>query len=97
MENEAIELIKRKYPSLCHNCVNARKPASDENRDIGYVGCVQYTRVENYHFIGECEELGEGWVDLRASIFGKGTGIITNLQLLTLKVKSCKAFVHKND
>lgn len=81
-----------KYPSLCYTCEHARKPAAETNRDKGFVGCAQFTRKEHYAFVQEAEELAEGWVDLRASIFGEKSGIITNFQLLTLEVKICSSY-----
>lgn len=43
--------------------------------------------------INEAKEVAEGWVDLRSDIkLGEGSGIITNLMLLTLEVKSCNQF-----
>lgn len=87
-EKEVID----KYPSLCYTCEHARKPATETNRDIGWVGCAEYARKEHCNFVGNAKEIGEGWVDLRASIFGKKSGIITNFQLLTLEVKTCSAY-----
>lgn len=66
-EKEVID----KYPSLCYTCEHARKPAAESNRDIGWVGCAEYARKEHCNFVGDAKEIGEGWVDLRASIFGK--------------------------
>ena len=80
------------HPSICYGCSNARKPASDENRDKGYVGCAEFTRREHYQFVSHCKELAEGWVDLGAAVFSERSGIITNLQLLTLEVKKCSSF-----
>ena len=89
MENK--EEVQSKYPSICYSCRNARKPASDENRDKGYVGCAEYARNDGagWDYIKEVKELAIGWVDLRSSVFGNKSGIITNLQLLTLEVKNC--------
>lgn len=40
--------------------------------------------------IGEAEVIGEGWVDLKSKPkLGKGSGMITNFQLLTKGVKHC--------
>jgi hypothetical protein len=80
------------HPSICYKCVNARKPASDENVDEGWVGCAEYARKEHCYFVEKFKELGEGWVDLKASIFGKRSGVITNLQLLTREVEECNSF-----
>lgn len=84
--------VADKYPSICYACRSARKPAANENRDKGYVGCAEFTRNGHYYFVGEAKELAEGWVDLKARIFGEKSGIITNLQLMTLEVKKCSSF-----
>lgn len=91
------EIIKL-HPSLCYQCIHARKPASDEIQNKGYVGCAEYARSDNgnIEFVGDVKELAEGWVDLRAKIFGIKSGVITNLQLLTLEVKECKSFLKKD-
>jgi len=104
------EEIIAKYPSICHSCEHGRKPASDENRDKGYVGCAEFLRKQkhaspngivedddvsfekNTFFIREAKELGEGWVDLRARVFGQKSGAITNCQLLTLEVSKCDEY-----
>lgn len=91
----SIDEIKEKYPSICYNCDKARKPASDENTKKGYVGCCIRVIDGNldYYEINEAKEIAEGWVDLKSNInLGKGSGIISNLQLLTLEVKSCRQF-----
>lgn len=91
--------IKEKHPSICYNCDLARKPASDENTKKGYIGCclrVIGKRSKNdditcdYDEITQAKEVAVGWVDLKSTVkLGKGSGIITNLMLLTLEVKSC--------
>jgi len=91
---EQAEIIKA-HPSICYNCIRARKPAADSNLAKGWVGCAEYAEKENFDFIKEAKELGEGWVDLRSPVFGSKSGVITNLQLLTLEVKECKAFSNK--
>lgn len=99
MDNQ-INTIKH-HSSICYNCIWARKPASDENRDKGYVGCAYFVSIEDHSdnrilsTIIEAEEVAEGWVDLRASVFGEKSGIITNLQILTKNVKSCTKFEEK--
>lgn len=90
--NTVLSEVADKYPSICYVCRNARKPAANENREKGYVGCAEFTRKEHYGFVDEAKELAEGWVDLRARIFGEKSGIITNLQLMTLEVKKCSSF-----
>ena len=87
-ENE----VKEKFPSICHNCEFARRPASDKNRDKGYVGCAKFLEKQSHGFVTEGEELAEGWVDLKARVFSKPSGVITNYQLLTLGIKKCKLF-----
>lgn len=93
-----MESIKKEHPSICYNCDLARKPASDENRKNGYVGCCLRV-LHPIHFdwdeITEAKEVGEGWVDLKARIDGNKSGVISNYQLLTLEVKSCNQFTGK--
>jgi hypothetical protein len=85
--------VKAKFPSLCHNCRNARKPASDENIMNGYVGCSLRVLGKDWSQISEANEIAEGWVDLRSELtLGKGSGIICNLQLLTIGVTKCEEF-----
>jgi len=82
-ERETIskEAVMTAHPSICYN------------RDKGYVGCAEYLRKgETADFIFDAKELTEGWVDMRAAVFGPKSGIITNLQLMTLEVKKCAAF-----
>jgi hypothetical protein len=87
---------KEKYPSICYACDLARKPASDENRDNGYVGCCLRVMGKDWTEIIEGKEVAEGWVDLRASIDEiKGSGIITNLQLLTKQISACDSLTKK--
>lgn len=104
MIKEERENIKEKYPSICYNCYFSRKPASDENRDKGYVGCCiraleqhQFKggRIRDYEIINEAKEVAEGWVDLRSSVFGEKSGIITDMMLLTKEVKSCDMYEFK--
>lgn len=102
MDSEKTELseIIEKHPSICWGCENARKPASDENTKKGYVGCciraLHGSKVYDFTEINEADEIGEGWVDLKSQVkLGKGSGIITNMQLLTKGVKSCKQFDFK--
>ncbi len=84
------EKIMAKYPSICYGCDHARKPASDENLNKGYVGCCEYLRQQNsYLYIKTARELAEGWVDLHAAIFGTRSGTMTNMQLMTLEVSEC--------
>ena len=100
------EEIIKEHPSLCYNCRNSRKPASDTNIEKGYVGCCAPLKMnissnEDFalldYFIEkklnwQLKEAADGWVDLRSNVFGEGSGIITNYQLLTLEVKQCKDF-----
>ncbi len=32
----------KKHPSICHDCVNARKPASEQLAQEGFVGCANH-------------------------------------------------------
>lgn len=34
--------MKRSNPSICHNCIHARKPASKELAEEGYIGCAKH-------------------------------------------------------
>lgn len=91
-----LELIKKAYPSICHNCEHARKPASNDNTRLGYVGC-SLRAIKNRAFdwdqIVEAKEIAEGWVDLKSRLsLEKNSGIITNLQLLTIGVTKCLQF-----
>lgn len=88
--------IITEFPSLCWTCDHARKPASNENRDKGYVGCAQACRKESYSFISTVEEIATTWVDLRSRPFSdKGSGIITNNQIVTLGVEECQYYYEK--
>lgn len=96
MEKEA---IINAYPSICYDCAHARRPWAKSLRDKGYVGCVEYLRKgqDTVDFIGPATELATGWIDLRSGIFNEKTsGILTNEQLMTLEVKSCKSY-RKNE
>ena len=86
--------IKKDHPSICYECQNARKPASDENTKKGYVGCsVRSGKFpKDWDIIDAGKEVAEGWVDLRAKVFGQSSGLITNYQLITLEVKSCSEY-----
>ena len=92
-----IDSIKQHYTSICHSCSNARKPASDELTKQGYVGCcikvINSIKKLDHEEITEAEEVAEGWVDLKSKLkLGKGSGITTNLMLLTKKVKRCNQY-----
>lgn len=83
--------IPEKFPSLCYGCQNARKPAADSNRLIGWVGCTQSPALADSQ-IRDCDNMGEGWVDLRSRVFGDSSGVTTNCRLLTFQVRDCKSF-----
>lgn len=89
--------IKREYPSLCYSCERARRVASESNEQLGFVGCAIRvkccTEQVSEDDIIEINTLAEGWVDLRAVPFGKSSGIITNLQIVTKGVSSCGAYI----
>lgn len=96
------EKIKQEFPSICYNCKNNRRPSSDKNAEKGYVGCAEYTRRwkredTSADFVSEGHELAEGWVDLKAYIFTKPSGISTNFQLLTKGIKVCQEFEQKQE
>lgn len=93
--------VKKKHPSLCFRCDLARKPASLDNLKRGYVGCalrgitnMKHPDGYDHDEIEEAEIVAEGWVDLktRPTLSGDGSGIISNLQIITKGVKSCKQF-----
>ena len=94
-----LDKIKVNYPSLCYNCDLARRPASDENIKKGFVGCsirVQHKPNDDHLEIIHVKEIGEGWVDLRSTVDrDKGSGVITNFQLMTLEVSKCNLYQQK--
>lgn len=106
-QKNELSSIMKKHPSICYSCKRARKPASDENTKKGYVGCCirvigKRSKEDDITYdwgeIEEAKEIAEGWVDLRSELkLGKGSGVITNLMLLTLEVKSCKQYIDKSD
>lgn len=68
----------------------------------GYVGCCMrvLSKRDDFGFdwdqIKEAEVIAEGWVDLKSEPrLGKGSGIITNLQILTKGVRICKLYEKK--
>lgn len=88
-----MEKIKLKYPSICYNCENARKPASGELTKQGYVGCTLNAKGMGHGAITEAEVIAEGWVDLKSKIkLGRGSGVLTNLQLITKCVTDCREY-----
>lgn len=91
--------IKSDFPSICYNCTRARRPSADSLTEKGYVGCCLRveTPAKDHWEVTEGEEIGEGWVDLRSSVFGKSSGMLTNLQLLTKGIKKCNSFINNND
>jgi len=93
LSEKEIEAVKEKYPSICFECDNGRRVASRENEKNGHVGCRMrcYDNIEYPEYdIKEGKEVAEGWVDLRSRPFDKQSGIISNFQLITLEIKSCK-------
>lgn len=98
MESD-LEEIKKQYPSICYGCDLSRKAASDENTKNGYVGCcirvLDRVKIGDEYFI-DAEEVAEGWVDLKCfPKLGKGSGMITNFQILTLKTTKCPNYINK--
>jgi len=99
---EEMDKIKEQHPSICYGCELSRKPASDENTKKGWVGCCMRAMTNrmsgdglgyDFHKINNAKEIGEGWVDLKSRVkIGKGSGVITNFQILTLGVESCELF-----
>lgn len=37
--------MMRSNPSICHNCIHARKPASKELAEEGYIGCAKHIQL----------------------------------------------------
>lgn len=101
--------IKNNHPSICYDCVFCRKTWSDELRDKGYCGCgllaledKSEQEIQNIleYLANNSEMIGTGWVALNANIFLdakilESNGMVTNDQLITYKVKSCKQFKKK--
>lgn len=94
---KAVNTITSERPSKCYSCEHARKPASEQLQNQGYVGCAVYTRTNSIDHVIESKEGVEGWVDLRARPFGDKSGVITNLQLMTLETKICTAYQKMGD
>lgn len=73
--------LRHRPPMICKNCRWARKA---ENED--YVGCaatlatdkIDYTNDNDLFEFYKRHEVAIGWVDLRAGINSKGSGMITN-------------------
>lgn len=93
------------HPSICYDCVNARRTASLELRDKGYTGCsilakedlgINENNVTDH--ILEFDEGGYGWVSLKRRVFEDDDpdtitkGVITNCQLIMRGVKKCRQF-----
>lgn len=101
MTPEEKDKIINKYSSICYCCKNARKPWSNNLRDKGYVGCCgrafDYPHTFDYDVILEGKEVAEGWVDLKSGIFGKGSGVVTNYQMITFMIKLCNQFNHNDN
>lgn len=85
-----------KYPSICWECENARKTASEELQSEGYCGCCIRAKGYNWDSIGKCEEVAIGWVDLKSEPFGHKSGVITNFQIIANGVIYCDLFERKN-
>jgi len=96
MDKQKVLQIKEQYPSICYDCQYARRPWSNEFRNEGYVGCClrALDPPRDHHEIEVGEAVASGWVDLKSDIWNdKGSGMVTNEQLVTLGIKSCKAFI----
>ncbi len=89
--------IQANHPSICYGCDNERRPAADENTAKGYVGCCMRVlrRPKDHEEINDGKEIGIGWVDLKANVFNKKSGVITNYQILTLEINHCNQFSPK--
>ena len=88
------ESIIQAHESICYSCLNSRRVAADKLEQEGYVGCCMWVKgkSDRTDFIDEASELAEGWVDLKSKPFGNPSGVITNIQLITLEVKSCTEY-----
>lgn len=101
--------IEKQYPSICYSCENARKVA-DTNEQKGYVGCIirflsghqlKGGTNRDYLEIEEGKEVAEGWIYSKRSPFSKssgtfGEGVMSNLQLITKEIKSCRQYIKKH-
>ena len=98
------EEIQEKYPSICYSCNRARK-VPDTNEQKGHVGCViRLLKGSNKDHleIEEGEEVAEGWIYSKRRPFSEssgtlGDGVMTNMQLITKRISSCKQFVKTTD
>lgn len=88
--------------SCCVGCVSARRIASKELEEQGYIGCnilsgkrglLCYSEDDLNRIVGDI--IAYGWVDLGSSPGGKSSGLITNGQLITKDVVSCPWFEKK--
>jgi hypothetical protein len=100
------EDIIKQYPSLCYTCSRARKVASERLEMEGHVGCIincesdlKYDgQIDNpLKYILDSDLVAEGWVDLRAVPFGDGSGMLTNYQIITKKVRKCAKYQYNNN
>jgi len=92
---------EKQYPSICYSCEKARKVA-DTNEQKGYVGCIirflNGGTNRDYLEIEEGKEVAEGWIYSKRSPFSKssgtlGEGVMSNLQLITKEIKSCRQYI----
>ncbi len=103
MTDKKLDEIKNEFPSICYGCKKARKPASNENVELGFVGCALRATEKPMSFsdgrdpvydwdeITEAHTIGTGWVDLRAPIgFMPSNTMITNDMIMTKMVTKCR-------
>ena len=99
------EKIIKKYSSICYTCNHSRK-VCDANLKNGYVGCcgrvLPFPYSFDYDVIENGYEVAEGWVYLKCKPFVKydntiDSGIITNFQLITKMIKSCRKYEPKTN
>lgn len=97
--DEEMQKIIKEYPSYCYQCSKVRKPASDDLLKEGWCGCILFARIENEREKDDIVdsiyggELAEGWVNLKSYPQFNYKGTITNFQLLTKEIVSCKYYI----
>lgn len=89
--------------SICTTCENIRRVPAEQLRNEGWHGCCIFVSLDK-NIPGpvdpevvingiSCEEAATGWVDLRARWDAeKGSGMMTNMQLLVKNVTKCKYY-----
>lgn len=97
-DNEMQNIIKQ-YSSICYQCSKVRKPASDDLLKEGWCGCILFARIGTEEQKDDIidniygGELAEGWVNLTSYPKFNNKSAITNFQLLTKEIISCKYYI----